>query len=514
MEVVQQLLQLASTLFIVSIGIFIACLPVLYVYDRYIQRSHSVVRNYPIIGRMRYTLEELGTFLRQYFFALDRDELPFDRATRAWVYRAAKGVSVLQPFGSTRPYHSPGNVVFTPEISATLSGTKAPSGVVIGPDCRFPYKNKHLVHISGMSFGAISRPAVQALAQGAKRAGRWVNTGEGGYSEYHSEGNCDIVFQIGTAKFGVRNDDATLSEKRLRNVASDPNVKMFEVKLSQGAKPGKGGILPKGKITEEIARVRAIPNDQDCYSPNRHPEIHDCSSLLDFVARVRDITGKPTGFKFVMGNPRWVQDLIEEINARGIDSAPDFITLDGGEGGTGAAPSTHIEALGMSIRDSLPLLVDLLESAGLSERIKIVASGKLIHPLHASWAIATGADFVTTARGPMFALGCIQALQCHMNTCPTGIATHDEERQWGLDVRDKRVRVARYLKKMDAEIEAVAHSCGVDKPRGLERQHMQIVLPSGSPIPSTTFYREHAARFGLFQVHNSVESVAVASGQG
>ena len=488
MELLQQLLQQASTVIVILIGALIACIPVLYVYDRYIQRKHAVIRNYPIIGRLRYTLEKLGTFLRQYFFAQDREELPFDRATRSWVYQAAKGVSTLQPFGSTRPYRAPGNILFTNTLDAVLKIDRQPCApVVIGPDCLHPYSNHRLVHISGMSYGAISQPAVQALAQGAKRAGRWINTGEGGYSEYHTEANCDIVFQIGTAKFGVRDKQGDLSEKLLRRVAADPRVRMFEVKLSQGAKPGRGGILPKEKITEEIARVRAIPADQDCISPNRHTEITDVASLLQFIGRVRDITGKPTGFKFVMGDPLWASELAEAIVAKGSRHAPDFIALDGGEGGTGAAPTVHIEAIGMSIRDSLPLLVDTLKAAGLRERIKIIASGRLVNPLEVAWALAAGADFAATARGAMFALGCIQAMQCHQNTCPTGVATHDKERQWGLDVRDKRVRVARYLKKIDEEVESLAHACGAVNARQLTRRQMQVVLPSGVPMP----YEEH-----------------------
>jgi glutamate synthase domain-containing protein 2 len=260
-------------------------------------------------------------------------------------------------------------------------------------------------------------------------------------------------------------------------------VKMFEIKLAQGAKPGKGGILPAAKITDEVAEIRGLPKGQDGISPNRHKEAGNNAELLDLIAHVREVTGKPVGIKTVMGHLAHFRDLFEEINRRGPESAPDFITLDGGEGGTGASPMPLMDLVGMSIREALPRLVDLRNEMGLKDRIRIVASGKLVNPGDIAWALAAGADFVTSARGFMFALGCIQALKCHKNTCPTGITTHDPRFQAGLVVEDKDKRVANYVKAIVKDVETIAHSVGVSEPRKLTRRHVRIVQDDGRSIP-------------------------------
>jgi glutamate synthase domain-containing protein 2 len=257
---------------------------------------------------------------------------------------------------------------------------------------------------------------------------------------------------------------------------------MFEIKLSQGAKPGKGGILPGEKVTPEIARIRGIPEGQDSISPNRHPEIGDISSLIDFVEHVRRVTGKPVGIKFVLGAYGWLDTLCEEILRRGPDSAPDFITLDSADGGTGAAPGALLDYMGLPIRESLPMLVQALERYGLRERIRIVASGRLVTPAAVAWALCEGADFITSARGFMFALGCIQSLQCNKNTCPTGVATHDPRRQRGLDPRLKSQRVAHYVRNMLHEVGTIAHACGVREPRELRPFHARIVVGPGRSL--------------------------------
>ncbi len=334
-----------------------------------------------------------------------------------------------------------------------------------------------------MSYGAISKPAVRALSKGAAMAGCWLNTGEGGLSPFHLEGGADIVFQIGTAKYGVRNADGTLNGERLRAVAAHEQVRMIELKLSQGAKPGKGGILPAAKVTPEIAAIRGIPAHTDSISPNRHPEVDSVPDLLNVIAEVREIAEKPVGFKCVIGAYGWLEQMCMEIHRRGIESAPDFIAIDSGDGGTGAAPMPLMDNVGLTIRESLPMVVDILCKYGLRDRIKLFASGKLITPAEVAWAFCAGADAVISARGFMFALGCIQSLKCNKNTCPTGITTHNPRLQRGLDPADKAVRVAHFVEKMRKDVGIIAHSCGVPHPRALKRFHCRVVQANGRSMP-------------------------------
>jgi glutamate synthase domain-containing protein 2 len=475
-------LEFMAVLFIFVVGLLCLGLIVTYVVD-VTQTKHAVRRNYPVIGRFRYFFEHVGEFFRQYFFAMDREELPFNRAQRSWAYRAAKGMDTTVAFGSTRDLRPPGTVLFVNCPYPTLGEDAVPPRpLTIGPGCETPYTTASLVNISGMSYGAISRPAVQALSAGAYQAGCWLNTGEGGLSPYHLEGGADIVFQIGTAKNGVRDLEGRLNDERLRETAAHPQVRMFELKLSQGAKPGKGGILPGAKVSPEIARIRGIAEGQDAISPNRHPDIGDNGALLDMIERIRRVSGKPVGFKCVLGAYGWLDGLCQEIERRGPESAPDFITIDSADGGTGAAPMALIDDVGLPLRESLPLLVDTLTRHGLRERVRVIASGKLITPTDVAWALCLGADFVVTARGFMFALGCIQALQCNKNTCPTGITTHDPKLQKGLHPATKAERVANYARTMVHEVGLIAHACGVRSPRELRRFHARVVQDNGLSI--------------------------------
>ncbi len=410
-------LELLALLFVLLIGVGLALVIVLYAVDK-LQTEDAVRRNYPVIGRFRSLFSSLGEFFRQYFFAMDREEMPFNR----------------------------------------------------------------------MSYGALSRPAVQALSRGAKGAGIWMNTGEGGVSPFHLEGGADIVFQIGTAKYGVRGPDGKLSDDKLREVAAHPQVRMFELKLSQGAKPGKGGILPAAKVNAEIAEIRGIPVGQASQSPNRHEEIDDWGDLLDVIGHVREVTGKPVGFKIVVGWVDSMAELFDMIVERGADCAPDFITIDGGEGGTGAAPMPLIDLVGMPIREALPRVCDLRDQHGLHDRIRLVASGKLVNPSDVAWALCAGADFVTSARGFMFALGCIQALKCNRNTCPTGITSHDPRFHKGLVPEDKAERVTHFAKALVREVETIAHSVGVAEPRQMRRRHVRIVQPDGRSVPMSSIF--------------------------
>ena len=482
------ILQFMAGLFVAVIGSALLLGIVLFIID-VTQTKHAIRRNFPVIGRFRYWFEHLGEFFRQYFFALDREEMPFNRAERTWVYRAAKGEDNTVAFGSSRDLQPVGTTLFVNCPYPTLDEDAAPTKeVTIGPYADKPYVTASVFNISGMSFGAISRPAVLALSNGARMAGCWMNTGEGGLSPYHLEGGADIVFQIGTAKYGVRDEQGNLSDEKLKQIAAHEQVKMFEIKLSQGAKPGKGGILPGGKVTPEIAEIRGIPGGQDSISPNRHPEVDSAADLLDMIDRVRRVTGKPVGFKAVIGAYGWLEELFKEIHARGVESAPDFITVDSADGGTGAAPMSLIDYMGLPVKESLPLVVDLLNKHGLRDRIKVAASGKMITPAEAAWALCVGADFVNSARGFMFALGCIQALQCNKNTCPTGITTHNKRLQRGLDPKNKADRVREYAQHMRHEIEVIAHSCGVPEPRRLKRMHCRVVMEDGKSIPLDVLY--------------------------
>jgi glutamate synthase domain-containing protein 2 len=491
----QAIIQWSALSLLFVMGMAVLLVLVLYLVDK-TQTAHTIRRNYPVVGRFRYLFEHLGEFFRQYFFAMDREELPFNRADRSWVYRAAKKVDTTIAFGSTRPLNTEGDVIFLNSAFPTLEQDAVePRPVTIGEStCRSPYTTKSILNISGMSFGAISEPAVRALSGGAKEAGIWMNTGEGGLSPYHLQGGCDIVYQIGTAKYGVRGDDGALSDDKLRGIAEHEQVRMFEIKMSQGAKPGKGGILPGEKVTEEIALIRGIGVGEASISPNGHEDIRSVNDLLDMINRVRDVTGKPTGFKMVVGQLQFFHDLFQAIHARGVEQAPDFITLDSADGGTGAAPQPLMDYVGMPLTQSLPLIVDLLQEYGLRQRIKVIASGKLITPGRVAWALGTGADFCTSARGFMFALGCIQALQCNKNTCPTGITTHNKELQRGLVPEDKAARVAAYAGKITYGVGLIAHSCGAPEPRGLQRQHMRIISNGASSQPMSELYPQPATR--------------------
>lgn len=473
------ILEFLSVLFIFVIGSIVLLIIIIYVIDR-VQTTHAIRRNYPVIGRFRYWFEHLGTFFRQYFFTMDREEMPFNRAERSWVYRAAKHISNTVAFGSTRDLKPPGTILFVNCPYPTLGEDAVdPEPITIGPGCNQPYTTASIFNISGMSYGAISKPAVIALSHGARKAGAWLNTGEGGLSPYHLEGGADLVFQIGTAKYGVRDQQGNLSDEKLKELANIPQVKMFEIKLSQGAKPGKGGILPGEKVTKEIAQIRGIPVHIDSISPNRHPEINSNDDLLDMIYHIRQVTGKPVGCKFVLGAYGWIDDFCTRIHQRGLDYAPDFITIDSADGGTGAAPTSLIDYVGLPIQESLPLVIDKLKEHQLRERIKVIASGKLITPAGVAWALCVGADFVVSARGFMFALGCIQALQCDKNTCPTGITTHNKKLQRGLVSSQKSSRVTHYIENVTHEVGVIAHSCGIRSPREFKRFHARIVQVDG-----------------------------------
>ena len=466
--------------------VIIFLLILVFFYDLF-QPKHTVLRNFPVIGHFRYWLENLGEYFRQYFFANDREELPFNRATRSWVYRTAKGLGGMIGFGSTEDSHAPGSILFVSSPYPMLEEECTPSpAVIIGERCEYPFVAKKIFNISGMSFGALSAPAVRALSRGAMEAGIWMNTGEGGLSSYHKESGCDLIFQIGTAKYGVRDDKGNLSDAKLREIA--PIVKAFEIKISQGAKPGRGGVLPAVKVSEEIAAIRGIPVHVISSSPNRHREIKSPDDLLDMIVRIREVTGKPVGFKIVISSEIFAQQIFDAVLRRGSASAPDFITIDGGDGGSGAAPQVLADHVGLPLVEALPMFVDTLIASGLRDRIKVIASGKLVTSAQVGWAMAMGADFAVTGRGFMFSLGCIQSLQCHLDTCPTGITTHNKRLQRGLVVQDKAKRVANYAHWVNTEIDKLAHSCGLSNARDFRREHVRIVETATTSRPLSDIY--------------------------
>ncbi len=472
-----------SGLFVFGLGLGVVAVVALFIVD--ITQSKDAIRhNYPVIGRFRELFTRLGEFFRQYFFALDREEMPFNRAEREWIYKSAKGKPNTMPFGSTRNLNLVGTPIFINCAFPRLDEeARNPPPVEFGPYSPNPYLASSIINVSAMSFGALSKPAVQALSRGAKLAGCYLNTGEGGLAPYHLEGDCDVVFQMGTAKYGVRNEEGALDDGRLAALASNHQVKMIEIKLAQGAKPGKGGILPAAKVTQEIAEIRGIKAGEASISPNRYPEIDNVEDLLDFINHVRDVAKLPVGFKCVLGAYGWVDALCDAIEQRGVEAAPDFITLDGGDGGTGAAPMSLMDNVGLPLRQSLPMLTDILERRGLRNRIRVIASGKLVTPADVAWAYCAGADVVNTARGFMFSIGCIQALRCNTNNCPTGVTTHKKSLQAGLDPTVKSVSAANYVEKMRKDVAMIAHSCGAAHARALKRYHVRIVQEDGSSIP-------------------------------
>ncbi len=470
------------------LGLVIIGVIILWFIQDITQKKHSVLRNYPVIGRLRFILERQGTYFRQYFFANDRDEMPFNRATRGWIYKNAKNKGSLIGFGSTNDLRVPGSILFVNAAFPILEEDQLPPPpLLIGERyCTHPFEAKSIINISGMSYGAISKPAVRALSLGAADAGCWLNTGEGGVSPYHLEGECDLVMQIGTAKYGIRDENGNFSPQRAKELGKF--VKAFEIKLSQGAKPGKGGLLPGTKINEEIATIRGIPAFKDSISPNRHQDIDNIDELLDKIHYIRELTGRPVGIKTAIGGWHFVNELCDIIHRRGLEYAPDFITIDGGEGGSGAAPQTLFDHMSLPITEALPRVVDSLLESGLKNRIRVIAAGKLVTSADGAWALCTGADFVNTARGFMFSLGCIQALRCHQNTCPTGVTTHNPRLQKGLVVEEKYLRVANYAKNVNKEINMIAHSCGLRHAREFRREHVRIVETAGKSVALNILY--------------------------
>ena len=434
-----------------------------------LQRKSTLRRNYPLLAHFRYGLESIGPEMRQYFIQSDTAEVPFSREQRALVYQRAKGVSDVHPFGSL---HDPYAIDYE-WINHSILPTRlqdADFRIVIGAGRAQPY-SASVFNISAMSFGALSAAAIRALNAGAKRGGFYHDTGEGSISSYHREAGGDLVWEIGSGYFGCRSQDGHFDEDRFAANARDPQVKMIELKLSQGAKPGHGGVLPAAKVTAEIAATRGVPMDCDCVSPARHSAFSTPLELLEFIDRLRDRSGgKPTGFKLAIGHPWEWFGIAKAMSESGI--TPDFIVIDGAEGGTGAAPAEFIDHVGVPMHEALMLVHNTLVGLELRDRIKIGAAGKIVSAFDIARTLAMGADWCNAARGYMFALGCIQSMSCHTDRCPTGIATQDPARWKRLDVPDKAGRVAEFHGNTLHALRDLLSAAGLEHPDQLGPEHI------------------------------------------
>ncbi len=438
----------------------------------YFQTKNAIKHNYPLVGRLRYILGSIGPEIHQYFVENDEDGKPFSRLNRNVVYKRAGKMDDTMPFGTQLNIYDPGYEWLSHSIAPANPDelNHDPRIIIGGPDCKQPY-SASILNISAMSYGALSQNAIMALNAGAKIGGFAHNTGEGGLSPYHLSPGGDIVWQIGTGYFGCRNIDGTFNEKLFAERAVLPNVKMIEIKLSQGAKPGHGGILPAKKVTEEIARIRLVQMGKDVISPPRHLAFNNPIEMMQFIAKLRDLSGgKPVGFKLCLGIKSEFLAICKAIVKTGI--YPDFITVDGGEGGTGAAPIEFSDSVGMPLTDGLVFVTDALMGFGIKENIKIIASGKVVTGFDLIKLLSLGADACNSARAMMLALGCIQALKCNTNRCPTGVATQDKSLQAGLSVNDKKVKVANYHFQTVKSAVDMMGSAGVKAPANMNRHHI------------------------------------------
>ena len=431
------------------------------------------MRNFPVVGHLRYLMEKIGPELRQYWVANDKEEMPFTRAERTWVYATSKKQNNNFGFGSSELMYETGYPVLKHSAFPTrdkydadgnLLTSSMPCAKLIGAvhNRKNPYRPQSIVNISAMSFGSLGKNAVAALNLGAKEAHCYQNTGEGGISPYHKLGG-DLVWQIGTGYFGARDVEGKFSMDVFKQAIDDnPTVKMIEIKLSQGAKPGKGGILPKDKITEEISKIRGIPRDRDCISPNSHTEFSNVSELVEFIESLADISGLPVGIKSAVGESKFWEELAVQMKA--ANQGPDFITIDGGEGGTGAAPLAFADHVSLPFKIGFKRVYTIFKNHDLINDITWIGSAKLGFPDRAVVAFAMGCDLINIARESMLSIGCIQAQQCHTGNCPSGVATHNAWLIRGLDVPTKSKRAAQFLKGLRKEILQLTYACGYTHP--------------------------------------------------
>ncbi len=496
---------------IVLIG-FILVIPIVFFIFLYLkddrQKQHSILRNFPVLGKVRYFTEKIGPELRQYLFLNDNEGKPFSRKEFEDVVKAGKYKERLIGFGSLRDFTAEGfyirNTLF-PKLREEMKVDNASKiktkvykldgdnlfarkehsedrlinpvylqdedAVILGEHtCRQPFKLKGLIGQSGMSFGALGENAITALSKGLGLAGgTWMNTGEGGLSQYHLAGKPDIILQIGPDLFGVRKKNGEFSWEEFKKKSEMEEIKAFELKLAQGAKT-RGGHVEGEKVTEEIAKIRLVEPGKTINSPNRFKEFDNVSSLFHFVEEMRNVSGKPIGIKIVVGDLDALENLVSSMKESG--KGPDFITIDGGEGGTGATFQELADTVGLPIQSALPVVDEMLKEYGIRDRVKLIASGKLITPDKIAIALAMGADLVNIARGFMISVGCIMAQVCHTNNCPVGVATTNKKLQDGLSVEEKHYRVCNYLVSLREGLYNLAAAAGIDSPTKFERKHV------------------------------------------
>jgi glutamate synthase domain-containing protein 2 len=441
------------------------------------QRRHAILRNYPIIGHLRFFFEKIRPEMRQYFFESDHDGMPFPREKRAIVYQRAKRELDKKPFGTQGDVYGEGHEWMLHSVQPSNVAHEPFRVKIGGPDCRQPY-SASVFNISAMSYGALSANAIRSLNRGAKMGNFAHDTGEGSISPYHTEHGGDLIWEIGSGYFGCRDKDGRFSAERFRDAAGQAQVKMIEIKLSQGAKPGHGGVLPAAKITPEIAKIRGIEMGKDCISPASHSAFSTPVGLMDFVGKLRQLSGgKPVGYKLCIGHKVEFLAMLKAMIETGI--TPDFIVVDGKEGGTGAAPAEFIDNLGMPMRDGLSFVHSTLLGTGLRSKISIGSAGKIITGFDMARAHALGADWCNAGRGFMFAVGCIQAQSCHTGHCPTGVATQDPGRQRAIVIEDKSARVASFHKETVKSLGELLAAAGMSKPSDIRPHHIMRRVGDG-----------------------------------
>ncbi len=462
----------------ILIGLFLVAIR-----DIFFQKKHTISHNYPIVGHLRYLFESIGPEMRQYFVANNREELPFNRIERGWIYASAKKENNYEGFGTDRDIYEHQHIFINNAMMPfkidknhpnKLDKTFLPCAKVMGEfnKRKRPYRPASVINVSAMSFGSLSAKAVESLNKGVKIAGAYHNTGEGGLSPYHSNGG-DVVFHFGTGYFGVRAKDGGFSmEKMIKMVDDNPFIRAIEVKLSQGAKPGKGGVLPGAKITKQIAEIRGVEIGKDVLSPPNHKAFSNVPEMVDFIEKIAEATGLPVGIKAAIGKLEQWEELADIMLKTG--KGPDFITVDGGEGGTGAAPPSFADHVSLPWVYGFSDLYKLFKYKGLSERIVFIGSGKLGFPAKAAMAFAMGADCINVAREAMMSIGCIQAQICHTNRCPSGVATQSKWLQNGIDPTLKSERLAQYFKTFRKELVEITHAAGHEHPCQFKMSDIEI----------------------------------------
>jgi glutamate synthase domain-containing protein 2 len=467
---------------------------VIFIHDIF-QKKHTIVHNFPLVGHLRYLLEMVGPELRQYWVANDKEERPFNRSERAWIYSTAKGQNNSFGFGTTEEIQSIGYPIIkqaTFPFSTKKKNSTIACAKLIGASHKrkYPYRPKSIINISAMSFGSLGHKAVSSLNKGANEAGSYHNTGEGSISDYHNYG-ADLVWQIGTGYFGCRNKDGSFSiEKMIGKIKKYPQIKMIEIKISQGAKPAKGGILPGQKVTAEIAAIRGIEEGKTCNSPNKHSAFSNVSELIKFVELIATKTGRPVGIKSAVGELDFWQELASTMKKK--KQGPDFITIDGGEGGTGAAPLTFSDHVSLPFKLAFTRVYTIFKKEKMAAKVTWIGSAKLGFPDRAIVAFAMGCDLINIAREAMLSIGCIQAQKCHEGVCPAGIATQSKWLQGGVDINDKAQRCAAYLKGFSKEVLELTHACGHEHPCQLNADDIEFStgINEYTPIDKVLGYRK------------------------